>query len=225
MCSADKGYVAEAIKIMTHKYFQPPQMLKNLMMYRNILSPNSLKSKMLARFYSDGTLATCDIHEVDLAYNTISVLARRNDLQKIDNCHRAARYEITLQGKFKILCEKFGIKFLCLCILVETYAVHKIQIENGCPTSYSLFEMNHIFEDIYSKKTIRNSANILVAKKLVYSKSRNLITMQDSIFKDLSLHDDAILDEMHMWIVGIPGYLDRLTLENPQAYDEILHIR
>lgn len=198
-------------------------MLKNLMRLRTVRS-NSYPMKLLASFYPDRTHATCDFQKCTTAYKATTIFSTNGDLQKIDDQHVAARYRISLQGKCRVLCEKLQIRFLSLCILVEAYALHKLQLENGCHLSYSLFEMYKIFEEIYLPKTIRNSANILSTKGFAYSKFPNMIAIRGDVMKDLTMHD-AILEEIHEWIIGIPNDLNRLTMEDPQAYDEIVNFR
>lgn len=209
---------------MPRTYLQSPlHVLKNLS-HIKIARSDSRIVGVLARFYPDKIHATRDLEKYGSTYETITRLVINNDLQKIDDYHLAARYKITLQGKCRVLCNKFRIRFLCLYILAEAYALHKIQAENECSLSYPLFEMYHIFEGIYTSKTIRNSANILSEKGLVYSKSRHMITIRKNTMKNLVRYD-ATLDEIHEWIVGIPSCLSKLALENPRAYREIINIR
>lgn len=202
----------------------PLDMLKNLMHFRLPRPSDSLVTSILAEFYPDNILATRDIQKDRPTYHAMARLAKKNDLQKIDNCHMGARYRITLQGKCRMLCNKFRIRFLCLCIISEAYAVRKFQIKHGCSPSYSLLEMDRIFEGVYSQKTIRNSATILFAKKLAYPKSHNLISLCEDIMKELDLHGD-ILDELHAWIIAVPNCLNILVMEDPCTYNEIRRIK
>lgn len=199
------------------------RILKNLMCIR-IKRSSSSSMKLLTSFYPDKIHASRDFQKCLTTYKMMGNLATNGDLQKIDDRHLAPRYRISLQGKCKVLCEKFQIRLLCLCILAESYALHKIQLENGCHPSYSLFEMYRIFEGIFSQKTIRNSANILSAKGLAYSKFSNIIAIRENVMKDLAMHD-ATLEEIHEWIIGIPNCLNQLAMEDPQAYDEIVNSR
>lgn len=198
--------------------------LKNLMRLRVTCASDSFAANILAKFYPDNILATRDIQKNTVTYHEMARLTKKNYLEKIDDCHVAPRYKITFQGKCRTLCDKFGIRFLCLCIVAEAYAVRKLQLENGCSPSYSLFEMDRIFEGIYSIKTIRNSTTILVTKKLAYSKSCHMISLREEIIKDLDTHSE-ILDDLHTWIVGIPNYMNRLIIEDPHTYNEIRRIR
>lgn len=217
-------HAAEEIEIMSSICLQSPlDVLKNLT-HAKVARSNSLVMRLLARFYPDKIHATRDLEKHKSKYEIITRLVMNNNLQKIDDCHMAARYKITMQGKCKILCNQFGIRFLSLCILAEAYALHKIQAENRCPLSYSLFETYRIFEGIYSQKTIRNSANILATTRLAYSKSSNMIVIRENTMKNLLQHD-AVLDEIHEWIVGVPNYLSKMALEDPQAYKEIINNR
>ena len=199
----------------------PPRnaMLECLGRFRSSGAPATRIIGLLRRFYPDGDLAARDVGG-SRAWRFIAQLAGRGDLQKVDNRHLGARYRITLQGKCRVLCHELGIKFLCLCILAEAYDVHRLQRENGCPLSYSLFETDKIFEGLYSRKTVRNSANILTSRGLAQSISNNLIRVREDTMGTLDGHR-AALAELHEWIPGIPVHVGRLALKDPEAYGRL----
>ena len=159
---------------------------------------------ILSKFYPNKALAPKDISgKSDYIYHNVTRLVKQNYLEKIDSNHFAARYKITLYGKCRIICCKFGIKFLCLCILAEAYSIHKHQRANGCKQMYTLHDITDIFTGIFSEKTIRNAGYLLCSQRFANRTSCNMIQIKKDTLKKLGKYDDVLV-ELHEWIISVP---------------------
>lgn len=198
----------------------PSYMLKNIKNIRYSLTDAGITFETLEKFYPNHILATRDIFDGCNPYQIITKLTQYNYLKKIDELHVGARYGVTLQGKCKILCKYFGIRFLCLCILTEAYFVHKCQLENDCKTSYVIKDAIDIFGDIFSHKTILNSAYLLGSKGFADRISKMVFRIKENQMKNLAKHEETLY-ELHDWILDVPTQLNEMEINEPGIINKI----
>ncbi len=190
-------------------------MLRNLRGTKNNIA--SRRIDILSRFYPYNMLATCNINETNV-YGEIAKLAKRLDLEKVDDCHLAARYRLTLQGRCRVLCRILGLKFLNLCTLSEAYAMYKQQMINDCAPSYTIHDMAENFGPVCTPKTIQNAASVLCTKGFADKTFYEIIRIREGTIKLLLEHDD-VMNELHEWVVGASVLLKKMALEDPKALD------
>ena len=199
-------------------------MLKNIRNFRHNENMDFEPVSILLKFYPDKTLAAKDIHRnSDYLYHNVTRLAKQNYLEKIDKNHVAARYKITLRGKCRILCCKFGTSFLCLCILAEAYSIYKHQITNRCRDIYTLYDIEDTFAGIFTEKSVRNAGSRLCTRGLVYRISNNMIRIEKNTLKKLDEYDKD-MNELHEWIISVPNQLNQLLIEDPDALNKIKYL-
>ena len=191
-------------------------MLCNLRRYRHTFRAGSITMDVLSRLYPHKMLASRDVQNHSTDYSLMARLARQHYIEKVDNCHPGARYKLTLHGRCKVLCVKFGISFLCLCIISEAYALHKNQLKNNCKSCYVLQDMADMFNGIYSYKAISNAGFALCSRGLAKHISNHIIQINADFVDTFGGHQETLY-ELHCWIAGLQNALNRIVLDSPGA--------
>ena len=176
--------------------------------------------RVLSEFYPNKVLATRDIGSCHRTYAIVSSLLRGGYIERVADQNPGARYQMTLKGRCRILCQEFDIRLLCLCILCEAYCLHKSQIKHGCETFYVIHDIKDIFRGVYEHKTITNAANILHRRGLTRRRTRDTIEICGRAMRRLDAHQGTVY-ELHRWIAGIQVTLDRIALEGSDSLREI----
>ncbi len=195
-------------------------MLYHLRRNRHTFRTNSITTNVLTKFYPHKMLASRDVQNIGVDYSLMVRLAKQHYIEKVDNCHPGARYKLTLHGRCKVLCHKFEISFLCLCIISEAYALHKNQLKNNSRSFYALHDIANTFKGIYSYKTIANAGFALCSKEMTKHISNHVIQINADFLDTLEMHQEA-LDELHCWIAGLENTLNKIVLEDPGAIQTI----
>ena len=205
--------------MMSYMYEHSLDMIGSIHDSRNNKNTGSGTTRILGKFYPDKILATKDVGE-DASYHKISYLFRNNYLKRIDKQRFAVRYQLTLQGKCKVLGNHLKIRFLCLCILCEAYSLHKNQIRDNCHMSYVIQDLKDVLEDIYAPRTVSNAASILHSQGFTFHRTRDIIQLNEKTMKKLDPHQKTI-EELHNWIMSVPMTLNWMLLKDPDALTNI----
>ena len=181
-------------------------MLKSIK--RTRLDRDSKTTSALLAFYPDYTYTDTEIRKIDKQAKT-----RLLQQKCITNSTSQKGYEITLWGRCRVLCHLFQIRFLCLCILCEAYTLHKHQMKNRCRLAYTIHAITDVFDGIYTKKTIQNSASILCYKGLACDITTQMICLKKDTIKKLDAYKEDI-HKIHLWISGIPNMTEQMTIRD-----------
>ena len=198
-------------------------MLKNIRNFKYNTHVNFEPMNLLLKFYPNKEFAVKDIDtKSEYIYQNITRLVRQNYLKKIDNLHFAGRYKLTLHGKCRIMCCKFEINFLSLCILAEAHSIYKYQLANDSKQCYTLIDIIDTFTGIFTEKTIRNTGCMLCSQGFTSRITSNVIQIEKNTLKKLDKHDE-ILMELHKWIINVPNQINQLMNKDPDALNKIRH--
>lgn len=197
------------------------RMLQKIKFVRYNLKADWSKNNILEKFYPDNCLSAKDIsHDKNHVYQSIYEFVKEDCLEKIDDRHFSPRYRITILGKCRILCKRFKIRFLSLCILAEAYSLRKYQMANNCKVMYTICDMHNTFDGMYTKKTLINAKNILRSRHFVYSISNDKMKIRDDKIRELEKHD-ATLEGLHECLAGVPNQINMMALKDPHMLHKI----
>ena len=193
-------------------------MLENI--YHNKFVRSSSLTVILEEFYPDKVLGTRDLKSSSRPYVAISKLVGKKYLEKTDEPHPRIKHQLTLLGKCRVLCQKYGLRFLCLCILCEAYFLHKHQIQNKCNMVYVIQDTKDMLNSVYTDKSITNAATLLHNKGFTFRRTKNTIQITGGMMTELDLHYD-VLNELHKWVLGVPMMLNRMVIRDPDALEKL----
>ena len=182
---------------------------------------NSEINKTLLGLYPDKWVGEGYIRSVCSDYRLVTRMLAHGYIKTTDRGHAGGLYGITERGRLRVLCHNLGVSFLGLCMLAEAYAVRAHQVESGLEPAYPISDLMDIFDGIYTKKTIQNTASKLCAAGLAVSASYGMLKLTGRAVREIAACEEAIMD-LHGWIAGVSNELNIMALEEPQRLGRII---
>ena len=142
-------------------------------------------------------------------------LLLRNELLVLEN----NQYKITDYGRYVILANECGIRFLSLCALSEIYVMQS-SFSNPKTGSYLTPLFLDKLDSVYSLVTLRMAFVGLGISGLTCNVCENKVRITDSSYLKLKKHD-AILRNLRKWFVDTCDKIDEIIYSDPNIIENM----
>ena len=187
--------------------------IKQLLLYKKNIRPNSTNAKILQMLYRDKSLTTRQIS--DAIGNKPYSYTKKMILQLLSNkyiqcnkSHYNRQYNLTQMGRWFVICENLDhVSFQSLCVLAAVFYAARNN-PNGPSRSYFMtsffrklfdesFEQNK--SAVYSRQNITLSIKMLIDRNLVYRMHQDIIRINPHYYEMLQEKYDEDLTTLAKW--------------------------
>lgn len=142
---------------------------------------------------------------VDCLYSELGCTAKTKKMIRYLESKRLVKktdgkYELTDFGKFAYLMNKFGVSFLELCFLLETYHYEERMRQTCRDGFYLKYSFYDKVEDIISYGTLSNTITRLSKRGLVHRHHKASYSTTPETFTELARHRE-IITRFHDWFI------------------------
>lgn len=110
-------------------------------------------------------------------------------------------FELTTIGKFIFLMCKYGINFIQLCFLLETFYFQFKMVKSGCKAGfYGIVQFMDKVEHVFTSDYVIWSVSRLSKKGLIYRHHKSAFSVVPQIYSELTRNYD-IVDSFHCWFI------------------------